>query len=441
MKENKKKSIRITEGSPNETAGVLLNHTQEKVEKLRKLLIFILMGVVFIGCMYLIFKPSSTKENIEKTGLNKAVPQATNEGLPTDKGKAYQQEILQKKVQEKRDVMRSLSDYWNSEVEKETPEMDQEERRTTRYGTKKDNQALSSYRNAQRTLNSFYEDNDHQTHKLQKQIEELKEQLAEKEAPQHHSVEEQLTLMEESYKMAAKYLPTSTQANQGTEPSGTNQGIPVSSSTPQEYFVAFTPARKSPVSTLYRKASDSISMDYRPEHSKRGFYTAGLSEELVYPKNSIKAYIAESQTVIGETRVRLRLMDLAKTPNRTIPQGTMLTANAKFQGTRLQLKVTSIELQGNIIPVDISIYDLDGQQGLYVPYSPEISAFSEMVGNMGQTSATSLMLSQSAGQQITADLGRGAMQGVSGYFSKKVKTPKVTLKAGYQVLLVSKNKY
>ena len=104
----------------------------------------------------------------------------------------------------------------------------------------------------------------------------------------------------------------------------------------------------------------------------------------------------------------------------------------------MQLKVTSIELDGNIIPVDITTYDLDGQQGLNVPYSPEMNALTEMAGNMSQTGGTSVMLTQNAGQQVAADLSRGVVQGISGYFAKKVRTPKVTLKAGYQVFLVSK---
>ena len=57
---------------------------------------------------------------------------------------------------------------------------------------------------------------------------------------------------------------------------------------------------------------------------------------------------------------------------------------------------------------------------------------------MSQTGGTSLMLTQNAGQQIAADLSRGVVQGISGYFSKKVRTPKVSLKAGHQVFLVSK---
>ncbi len=81
---------------------------------------------------------------------------------------------------------------------------------------------------------------------------------------------------------------------------------------------------------------------------------------------------------------------------------------------------------------------MDGQQGLYVPYSPEMNALTEMAGNMSQTGGTSVMLTQNAGQQVAADLSRGVVQGISGYFAKKVRTPKVTLKAGHQVFLVSK---
>ena len=189
---------------------------------------------------------------------------------------------------------------------------------------------------------------------------------------------------------------------------------------------------------MYREPSDSEFLENWSETRNRGFYTAGATEQIVQPKNSIKACVHDAQTVVGETGVRLRLLEPAKTPIRTIPQGTIVTANAKFQGGRLQLKITSIELEGNIIPVDITIYDLDGQQGLYVPYSPEMNALTEMAGNMSQTGGTSVMLTQNAGQQVAADLSRGVVQGISGYFAKKVRTPKVTLKAGHQVFLVSK---
>ncbi|WP_430611644.1 conjugative transposon protein TraM [Flavobacterium sp. JP2137] len=439
--ENKKSVVRVTEGNPAATADVLQDGTQNKMDKLKKPLIFGLMSVVFLGCMYLIFKPSTEKNEIENIGLNDAVPQATGAGMPADKGKAYELEMLERKDQEKRNALTTLSDYWNTDSsednENEIPDVDES------YGfggsknpEKSGNPALSSYRNMQNTLGSFYQNENSETMELRKQLDEMKEKLAEKDVPPVTTVDDQLALMEKSYQMAAKYLPTGTNS---TEAAPAKSIAPATTaSTQKEQFVSFTSSRKNTVSALYREPTDSAFIADWNETRNRGFYTAGLAEQVVQPKNSIKACVHDEQTVIGETGVRLRLLESAQTPNRTIPKGTIVTANAKFQTGRLQLKITSIELEGNIIPVDITIYDLDGQQGLFVPYSSEMNALTEMTGNMSQTSGTSVMLTQSAGQQVAADLSRGVVQGISGYFAKKVRTPKVTLKAGHQVFLVTK---
>lgn len=440
--ENKKSVVRVTEGNPSTTADVLQDGTQNKAEKVKKPLIFGLMGIVFVGCMYLIFKPSEDKKAIENIGLNDAVPQATGAGMPEDKGKAYEQEMQEQKEQEKRNALATLSDYWNTDSTQNNEAEIPEEEEANGYGGGRNsgrngNQALNSYRNAQSTLGSFYQDNNSETTELRRQLDELKEKLAEKDVPKSVTVDDQLALMEKSYQMAAKYLPTGT-TNQAETPKTKEVGTTTSAPNQKEHFVAFTPTRKNTVSALYREPTDSAFLADWSQTKNRGFYTAGVAEQVVQPKNSIKASVYETQTVIGETGVRLRLLESAQTPSRTIPKGTVVTANAKYQGGRLQLKVTSIELEGNIIPVDITIYDLDGQQGLYVPYSPEMNALTEMAGNMSQTGGTSIMLTQNAGQQVAADLSRGVVQGISGYFAKKVRTPKVTLKAGHQVFLVSK---
>ena len=436
--ENKKSVVRITEGNSETTADVLREGAQNKVEQLKKPLLLVLMGVVFIGCMYLIFKQSSDKKEIENFGLNDAVPEATGSGMPADKGKAYEQEMLESKEQEKRNSLTTLSDYWNTQGKDEPIDDFSEEDQSYgsgRISANNSNHALTSYRTAQSTLGSFYQDNNSETMALRRQLEELKEKLAEKEVPKSVTVDDQLTLMEKSYQMAAKYLPsnsssTNTAPNEHTAPVVLTQ---------KEHFAAFTPKTRNMVSALYREPTDSAFLaDWSDETRNRGFYNVGSFEQVAQPKNSIRACVHETQTVIGETGVRLRLLESAQTAQHTILKGTMVTANAKFQGGRLQLKVSSVELEGNIIPVDITIYDIDGQQGLYVPYSPEMNALNEMAGNMSQASGTSIMLTQSAGQQLTADLSRGVAQGVSGYFAKKVRTPKVTLKAGHQIFLVSK---
>lgn len=441
--ENKKTVVKVTEGTLKDTDNQT-ESTQNKLERFKKPLIFGLMGIVFFGCMYLIFKPSEDQKTLETIGLNDVVPQASGSGLPDDKGKAYEQELLQQKDQEKRSALTTLADYWNTE-EKLSPNISLSEKESNVFGNSKksentSNSHLNSYQSAQGTLNSFYEKDNNETQELRRQLDELKKELAEKDIPKPPTVDDQLALMEKSYQMAAKYLPGTNLNNndiaQVTLTNTTDKSAIKTNS--KESFVPVISKSKNAVSSLYREPTDGEFLNNWSEERNREFYSPIVQKETAQPKNSIKAMVLETQTIISDTGVRLRLLESAQTSTRVIPEGTLVSAVAKLQAGRLQLKINSIEMEGTIIPVDLTIYDLDGQQGLYIPYTPEMNAASEMAANMSQTSGSNLMLTQSAGQQVAADLSRGVIQGISGYFSKKARTPKVTLKAGYQVFLVSK---
>lgn len=439
--ESKNTNIKVAEISAKNDKSAVIESAQMKVEKLKKPIVFILMGFVFLGCMYLIFKSTEKETGLEVVGLNEVVPEASDAGLQADKQKAYELDVLEQKEQESLNKLFSLSDYWNVNQTEETQEhltdqLHKDSSISNGSEARAVHSTVSSYKNSQSTLASFYDNKDDQTVELRKQIEDLKEQLLEKDVPQTKTVQDQISLMEKSYELASKYLPKNTNTVEQTVTE--EESLKNFKSNQEERFVAFTPTRKNTVSTLYREPTDSVFLADWSETRNRGFYTAGTTTQIIQLKNSIKACVHDAQTVIGETDVRLRLLESAQTELYSIPKGTVVIANAKFQSGRLQLKITSIEFDENIIPVDITIYDIDGQQGLYVPYSPEMNAITEMAGNMSQTSGTSLMLTQSAGQQIAADLSRGVVQGISGYFSKKVRTPKVTLKAGHRLFLVSK---
>ncbi|WP_417355414.1 conjugative transposon protein TraM [Flavobacterium sp.] len=430
MKENKNKKqvIRLKENSPSGEGHQIQELMESKREPLKRPLIFSLMAVVFAGCMYLIFTPDTEEKKVDNYGLNDTVPQATNAVMPDDKGKAYEQDILRRKTLEKREKLTSLSDYWDMESQKEeTAAISEELPKTKGYGS---SPSLNSYRRAQTTLGTFYSQENPQTEALRSEVEDLKAQLAEKEATPADAVETQLALMEKSYQMAAKYLPAN--------PNTTTPPVAEAATSENEHVVPLSIVKKNRVSSLNREPSDSTLVAYWSKERNKGFHTTGATPNDSHPKNSIKACVHQGQTITGETTVRLRLLESAQTPKRIIPKGTVLTALAKPQSGRLQLKVSSIELKGNIIPVAITIYDLDGQPGLYVPYSAEMNALSEMTANMSQSSTSGFTVNTSPESQLTADLSRGVIQGISGYFSKKVRTPKITLKAGHQLLLVSK---
>ena len=68
--------------------------------------------------------------------------------------------------------------------------------------------------------------------------------------------------------------------------------------------------------------------------------------------------------------------------NIVVPKNTLVAGTAKVQGERLDILVSSIEYAGNIIPVELAVFDTDGQKGLSVPSSMEQEAFNEAMANI-----------------------------------------------------------
>ena len=446
-KENKRISIIVDDEAGADNSSLINNNS--KADKLKKPLIFGLMGIVFIACLFLIFKPKKSAEGINDEGLKNVVPEATDKGLQADKQKAYEKEMLDEKEAQQRNSMQSLADYWNNsgdstlalESSGSVPNSSSGSTPANIGNPGYQNKSLTSYRNAQSTLSSFYQDDDREKLELRRKVDQLQNKLSEKDVPAATTLNDQLTLMEKSYQMASKYLPSGTQAPNTAVPSPLKDSSNHANQTSQsksEKTESLKRVSKSIVTALYREPDDSSFLASLEAEKNRGFLTVGSREQIGVVRNSIRAIIVETKTVTADGSVKLRLLEDATIAGYSIPKGTEMEAGTKFQGNRLHLKVSSVEVQGNIVPVEILAYDLNGQPGLAVPGSDEINAAGEIAANMSQSSGMNISMSRSAGQQVVGDLTRGLVQGVSGYFSKKIRTVKVTLKSGQQVLLVTK---
>jgi len=431
MKENKQEKDRSLESGQPAGDG---NRSRMNREKLKKPLVFAVMAILFIACLYLIFGGDSEKENTEAVtiGINDAVPQATEDTLPSDKGKAYEQEILREKERAKREALMTLSDYWHADTTASaTKEPDlMEEAHDAPTEGRAANPALGSYRNMQRSLSSFYRENPEQE-TLRKENERLREQLGQESQPRNGTLD-RLQLMEKSYQMAAKYFP----GTAGSKDSIGKNGKEVEN----HNYLEVLPAKQSVVSRLVQNFPDSLALQKLALAAQSNFHTAGKPAPMVQPANSLRACVHQSVKITGEGSVQLRLLQPARLGGATLPAGFIVTATAKFQTSRLQLQVVSLEVNGRIVPVDLSAYDLDGQKGLNLPYAPEVTAVNGTLANMGNAAGGGFTINRNAGQQLTSDATRGLLQGISGYFSKMVKPQKANLNAGYQVFLVSKDK-
>ncbi|WP_373136564.1 conjugative transposon protein TraM [Bacteroides sp. HPS0048] len=421
--------------------------TPKQMQQRKKLLVYPLMGLLFLGSMWLIFAPSDKKDESGETvgAFNADIPLPENDGIIGDKRKAYEQAGLEKKQADK---VRSLEDFAFSGnnnadgVELDMPEGEPEREPFKDYsGSSRAGGvgfSTAAYRDINRQLGTFYETPkvDEEKEELKKQVEELTAKL-EAQQGQAGGIDEQVALMEKSYELAAKYMGQNGQAGQN----GTIVQVPVTGQSNGQRMgkpaVAVQAARLQTVSGLQQPLSDAEFIRAYSQPRNYGFNTA-VGDSYAMGKNTIRACIHNDQTIMDGQTVKLRLLEPLQAGNLIIPQNTLVSGTGKVQGERLDIVVSSIEYRGNLLPVELAVYDSDGQKGLSVPSSLEQEAAKEALANIGGGLGTSISFAQSAGQQIAMDLTRGLMQGGSQYLAKKFRTVKVHLKAGYELMLYAK---
>ena len=412
--------------------------TPQELQKRKKMLVYPLFFLIFAGVMWLIFAPSGDKAEQQPDGFNSELPIPKEDGIVGDKRTAYEQEAMQNKQNAK---MRNLQDFAfllgeeegrKAQVGNENQVAIPDEGNNYNYGNSSRNtptiqSSAQAYQDINRQLGSFYEETASETDKqeqlaMEERIQELERQLTEKS-----EADKQLELIEKSYAIASKYMPNGQEQVQ-TAPIDTKEKIvpkPVSQ------------VHKSVVSLLSAPMSDDEFIDAFSKPRNMGFITAA-GNETVTDKNSIRASVYQTITISNGKEVQLRLQEPMQAGNMLIPANTILTGSAKIGGERLHITITSIQYADNVIPVEMEVYDMDGMQGIFVPNSDEVTAMKEIAANMGTSMGSSITITDDAGSQLAADLGRSLIQGTSQFFSKKMREVKVTLKAGYKVLLLPK---
>lgn len=419
----------------------------EQKQQLKKYAVFAMMFLVFGGSMWLIFKPDKNdKVNNGGLGLNTELPMPQESKMIPDKISAFEQENLFQK-----EPVRSLESF-SSLVGKDEPakidlsftddKTEENSFKRSYSGSKQPKRAIQSsataYKGINQTLGNFYEEQkvNPEDEKLRTEIEDLKAQLAEMQKT--NSVDEQLLLMEKSYQLAAKYMPESSKQSPVEIPKS-KISLPAEK---KNNTVSLEPVRTvsdKTVSALVQNISDSAFIKQVSKPRNFSFITAD-GEQKQKDRNTIWACVNSSQKLINGQNVKLRLLEPIETGGIVFPKHAVITGIAQIQGERLHIFINSLEHEGIIIPVQLSVYDTDGQQGLFIPGSIEVNAVKEITAAMGRDAGTSINISQgtTAGQQLAADVGRSFIQGTSQYISKKMQTTKVTLKAGYKLLLMPK---
>lgn len=417
--------------------------TPKQMQQRKKLLVYPLMGLLFLGSMWLIFAPSDKKDEGGETvgAFNADIPLPENDGIIGDKRKAYEQAQVEKKQADK---VRSLQDFafvadnGTDDVEMELPDSEPEREPFRDYSGSSRGKGVNSstvaYRDINRQLGTFYETPkvDEEKEELKRQVEELTARLDAQQG-QAGGIDEQVALMEKSYELAAKYMGQNGQDGATVQAPATGQG----GNGLGQPAVAVQAARERTVSGLRQPLSDAEFMRRYSQPRNYGFNTA-VGSGYALGKNTIAACIHQDQTVMDGQQVKLRLLEPLQAGNLIIPRNTVVSGTGKVQGERLDITVSSVQYQGNILPVELAVYDNEGMKGLCIETSLEREAAKEAMANIGGGLGTSISFARSAGQQVAMDITRGLMQGGSQYLAKKFRTVKVHLKAGDPLMLYAK---
>ena len=412
-------------------------------QKRKKLLIMPLFFLIFGGAMWLIFAPSSREDTkVEgQSGFNAEIPMPKDEAIVNDKRDAYEQEAMRQKQQEKMRTLQDFSSMFDQTEQQYDPQANAsaqpqyyENPAQINGGSSRQKLQASAtaYQDINKQLGSWYEEPvepSAQELAVVERMNELERKLEEAEAKKAEE-SEQLAMMEKSYQMAAKYMPQ--QAGQTTEntaaPIGTKDKVQVQ---------PVKQVRHNVVSLLATPMSDDEFVESFSKPRNMGFHTAAGNEG-VKDKNSIRACVNQTVTLTSGREVQIRLLEPMQAGNVLIPANSLITGSCKIAGERLDIAITSIQYADNIIPVEIAVYDTDGQRGIFIPNSDEVKAAKEVASTMANSAGTSIMISDDAGSQLAADMGKGLIQGASQYVSKKMSVVKVTLKANHRLLLLPK---
>lgn len=163
-----------------------------------------------------------------------------------------------------------------------------------------------------------------------------------------------------------------------------------------------------------------------------GFYSFEDSSATIAPvsPNAVEAVVHETQTLVNGSTVKLRLTTDVFVNGTLIPKNSFLFGIASLKGERLTISVTGLRHGESLFPVSLSVYDMDGLDGIYIP-----GAISRDVAKASANSSMQTLGVTTLDDSWGAQAAGAGVEMAKTLFSKKVKLIKVVVKAGYRVLL------
>ena len=157
-----------------------------------------------------------------------------------------------------------------------------------------------------------------------------------------------------------------------------------------------------------------------------------LSEEI---GNTVEAAIHETQTLTTGAVVKIRLLQDLMLSGRLVSKGSLIYGTCRVNGERLAIEISTVRTQNSVITASLSVVDLDGLPGLFIPGAITRDAAKQGTGRLINQSLQLQPLNPSLGAQAAS----AGIEATKGLLNRQARQIKVTVKAGHRLLLQSQN--
>ncbi|EHQ26473.1 conjugative transposon protein TraM [Mucilaginibacter paludis] len=147
------------------------------------------------------------------------------------------------------------------------------------------------------------------------------------------------------------------------------------------------------------------------------------------------AVIDENVTGYAGSRIRLRLLEDIKAGNALVKKDTYIYALISgFSGQRVTLTIKSILYNGQLLPVKLDVYDMDGLLGLYVPSSQ----FRDFTKDLGTNSIQGVSIDGNSqnGSQFLMSTADKLFQSTSTAIASAIRKNKAKIKYNSYIYLI-----
>lgn len=150
--------------------------------------------------------------------------------------------------------------------------------------------------------------------------------------------------------------------------------------------------------------------------------TGDNTAELLRSDEYLKAIIHDDQKVRKDNTVKLRLLEEGYINGIRLEKNRFLYGVATLSNNRVIIDVRSVVIDGEVMEMNLTAYDTDGLQGVYIPGAVDKEIKDDVLNGVVSETASRVNI------PLVGNIGRRSA-------SKKIKNPVVEIPNGHEIIL------